>query len=105
MALPTTEDPKLRRAALAYVIELYDELSEENGAPTLGTQNQAADFILADPELGAAVLDWAARNNVDEAKVEPPRRLPQDPLYWRVRGFLEQIMEPPVFERLGQSGH
>ena len=58
MALPV-EDPKLRREALAYVIRLYDELTEENGAPTLGTQNQAVDFILADPELCRAVEAWA----------------------------------------------
>ena len=38
MALPV-EDIRLRHQALAYVIELYDELTEENGAPTLGTQN------------------------------------------------------------------
>ena len=48
MALPI-ENTRLRQAALAYVIDLYDELTEENGAPTLGTQNQAVDFILADP--------------------------------------------------------
>jgi len=58
MALPV-EDPKLRREALVYVIRLYDELTEENGAPTLGTQNQAVDFILADPELCRAVEAWA----------------------------------------------
>ena len=52
MALPV-EDPKLRREALVYVIRLYDELTEENGAPTLGTQNQAVDFILADPSCAA----------------------------------------------------
>src|SRR5438874_7936160 len=58
MALPV-EDPKLRREALVYVIRLYDELTEENGAPTLGTQNRAVDFILADPELCRAVEAWA----------------------------------------------
>jgi hypothetical protein len=54
MALPV-EDTRLRREALAYVIALYHELTEENGAPTLGTQNQAVDFILGDPELCRAV--------------------------------------------------
>ncbi len=53
------EDTLLIRQALAYAIELYRELSEENGAPTLGTQNQVVDFILADPELRAAVAHWA----------------------------------------------
>ena len=46
-----TEDTLLIRQALAYAIELYRELTEENGAPSLGTQNQVVDFILADPEL------------------------------------------------------
>ena len=46
----TTEDTTLIGRALAYVIELYRELTVENGAPTLGTQNQIVDFILADPE-------------------------------------------------------
>jgi hypothetical protein len=97
MALPI-EDTALRQAALAYVIALYQELTEENGAPTLGTQNQAVDFILADAELGRAVSAWAARTPIDEATTAPPQRLPQDALYQRVRGFLERIMEPPVFE-------
>ena len=98
MALPI-EDIGLRQAALAYVIELYDELTEENGAPTLGTQNQAVDFILADPELRQAVAEWAARRPIGEATTAPPRRLPEDAAYRRVRSFMERIMEPPVFER------
>ena len=60
------EDVRLRLQALAYVIRLYDELTAENGAPTLGTQNQAVDFILADPELRRAVAEWAATTNTDE---------------------------------------
>lgn len=96
MALPI-EDTRLRQAALAYVIELYEELTQENGAPTLGTQNQAVDFILADPDLRAAVTDWAARAPIGEATTAPPLRLPQDALYGQVRAFLERIMEPPVF--------
>lgn len=59
MALPV-EDTRLRRQALVYVIELYEELTEENGAPTLGTQNQAVDFILLDPDRCRAVAEWAA---------------------------------------------
>jgi len=97
MALPI-EDTRLRQAALAYVIELYDELTEENGAPTLGTQNQAVDFILADPELRQAVADWAKQAPIDEATTAPPRRLPEDELYRRVRDFLERAMERPLFE-------
>jgi hypothetical protein len=96
MALPV-EDTRLRRQALAYVIELYDELTEENGAPTLGTQNQAVDFILLDPDLRRAVAQWAATREIDEASTAPPQRLTQDDLYCRVRGYLEEIMEPPIF--------
>ena len=32
------------RRAIAYVIELYRELTAENGAPSLGTQNQVIEF-------------------------------------------------------------
>ena len=69
MALPV-EDTLLQRRALAYVIELYDELTTENGAPTLGTQNQAVDFILANPDLCRAVAEWAATRDIDEASVD-----------------------------------
>jgi hypothetical protein len=55
MALPPTEDTRLSAQALAYVIELHHELTAENGAPTLGTQNQAVDFIRSDPELRRAL--------------------------------------------------
>ncbi|HEX6442321.1 MAG TPA: hypothetical protein VF007_09050 [Stellaceae bacterium] len=101
MALPV-EDTKLRCEALAYVIALYHELTEENGAPTLGTQNQAVDFILADPELCRAVSAWAAKANIDEASTAPPRMPPQDGLYQRVRAFMEEIMEQPVFAAQNQ---
>jgi len=103
MALPI-EETGLRQAALAYVIALYDELTEENGAPTLGTQNQAVDFILADPGLRQAAAAWAAHTPIDEATTAPPQRLPQDALYERVRAFLGRIMEPPVFETGSRSG-
>ena len=104
MVLPI-EDTGLRQAALAYVIVLYDELTEENGAPTLGTQNQAVDFILADPGLRQAVAAWAAAHTpIGEATTAPPQRLPQDAPYGRVRAFLQRIMEPPVFETGPRSG-
>jgi hypothetical protein len=96
MALPV-EDTTLRRQALAYVIELYDDLTEENGAPTLGIQNQAVDFILFDPDLRRAVAEWAATTEIDEASTAAPQRLPQDELYHHVRTYLEAIMDPPVF--------
>ena len=96
MALPI-ENTALRDAALAYVIALYEELTEENGAPTLGTQNQAVDFILADPELCRAIEEWAQTANIDEATTAPPQRLPYDALYDRVSAFMQRIMEPPVF--------
>jgi hypothetical protein len=96
MALPI-EDTRLKRQALAYVIELYRELTAENGAPTLGIQNQAVDFILADPELRRAVAAWAETTEIDEATTTPPQRLRRNVLYDRVCTYLEQIMARPVF--------
>lgn len=93
------EDPALIIDAVAYVIELYQELTGENGAPTPGTQNQAVDLIRADPVLCRAVRRWGERNRVDEATTAPPQRLPCDETYRRVRTFMLSIMEPPVFMR------
>jgi hypothetical protein len=87
------EDVRLRLQALAYVIKLYDELTAENGAPTLGTQNQAVDFILAAPELRRAVAEWAATTNIDEASTTPSRRLRYDEIYRQVRAYLVTITE------------
>ena len=98
-----TEDTLLIQQAIAYAIELYRELTEENGAPSLGTQNQVVDFILADPELRAAVADWGEATELDEATTTPPRRLPCDAAYRRIRAYLESIMERPVFTRPGQA--
>ena len=97
-----TEDTVLIRQALAYVIELYRELTEENGAPTLGTQNQVVDFILADPELRAAVARLGSHRR-DATRRRPRRRggLPCDAAYRRIRAYLEAIMEQPVFTRPG----
>ena len=66
MALPRTEDTKLGAQALAYVTKLYQELTVENGAPTLGSQNQAVEFIRSDAELRRAVAAWAETVNIDE---------------------------------------
>ena len=98
-----TEDTLLIRQALAYAIELYRELTEENGAPSLGTQNQLVDFILADPELRAAAAHWAVLVDSDEATTAPPRRLPCDAAYRRVRAYLQSIMDQPIFTRPGQE--
>lgn len=94
MALPI-EDIELRQAALAYVIAAYEELTGENGAPTLGTQNQAVDFILAHPERRGAVRNWAA--GIGEATTAPPRRLTEDALYRQLREFLAGIGTPAAF--------
>src|SRR5260221_8578972 len=104
MALPI-EDRRLRLQALAYVIELHHELTAENGAPTLGTQNQAVEFILADPELRRAVAEWALTTNIDEASTAPPPRLPQDELYRRVCAYLEKIIVRPGLASPPQVGH
>jgi hypothetical protein len=94
-----TEDTDLIRHAFEYIIEVYRELSEENGAPTPGTQNQAVNFILADPELRRGVEGWAAAAGADEASTVPPRRLPRDDTYRRVAEFMAGAMEQPVFRR------
>ena len=92
-----TEDSTLIRYAIEFVIELYRELTDENGAPTLGTQNQAVNFILADPELGAAIAAWGQKAQLDEATTEPPQRPPYDTAYRRIGDFLPSVMDPPVF--------
>ena len=91
------EDTELSAQAHAYVIELHHELAAENCAPTLGTQNQAIDFIRADPELCRAVAAWAEAANPDEVTMTPRRRLPFDALYDRVRTFLEGVAAPAAF--------
>lgn len=98
-----TEDTELIRHALEYVIEIYQELTQENGAPTPGTQNQTVAFILADPELSRAVKEWGQRNSADQARAAPPRRLPVDETYRRVAYFLSRTMETPVFARHDHS--
>src|SRR5260370_31474326 len=91
------EDTRLGAQALAYVIELYRELTAENGAPTLGNQNQAVDFIRADPDLRRAVAAWAETVEIGEATTAPRPRPPFDPLYDRARAFLDRTMAPSVF--------
>ena len=76
--------------ALAYVHKLYAELMAGHAAPGLGTQNQAVHFILDDAELSSAVARWAATTDIDEASATPPRRVPHDELYRRVREYLEK---------------
>ena len=98
-----TEDTELIRFALDYVEELYRELSQENGAPNPGTQNQAVDYILVDPELRDAVVKWGRATNPDEATTMPPHRLPIDPAYRRIRKYLESVMQEPVFRSIEQS--
>ena len=92
-----TEDTELIAEAYAYVLEMYRELSDENGAPMPGTQNQAVDVILSDPESCRAVRAWAAGANIGEASTKPPQRLPRGALYERVRAFLAGVMERSVF--------
>ena len=98
-----TKNTELSAEALAYVIELYRELTAENGAPTLGAQNQAVEFILADPELSAVVARWAAGRDIGEARAMPPQRVPRDALYERVRACLEAAMLPPLSDRMGSA--
>ena len=94
-----TEDTAPITDACAYVIELYRELTEENGVLGVGAQNQAVNFILADPLLSRYAKQWGESPRVDEATTAPPQRLPCDERFRRVRDFLLSIMEVPVFER------
>jgi hypothetical protein len=94
MAQLPIEDTTLGARALAYVIELHHELTAENGAPTLGSQNQAVEFICANPELSLAVTAWAKMADVDEASMVPRRRLPFDQLHEEVSAFLQSVMVP-----------
>ena len=98
-----TEDPTLIGRALAYTIELYRELTDENGAPTLGIQNQIVDFILADLELRAAVAQWSEPVEIDEASTRAPRRLPYNAAYRCVHDFAQSLIDQPVFMRPGQE--
>jgi hypothetical protein len=91
-----TEEARLKMAALAYVIGLHNELTQENGAPPLGTQNQVVDLILGDPELRRALADRVADADFDEMTTAL-RRPPHDALYHRVRSYLEQIDRPRIF--------
>lgn len=97
MAQLPIEDTTLGARALAYVIELHHELTAENGAPTLGSQNQAVEFICANPELSLAVIAWAKMVDVDEAPMMPRQRLPFDKLHHQVSAFLQSITAPRVF--------
>ncbi|HZS81395.1 MAG TPA: hypothetical protein VFA50_00880 [Stellaceae bacterium] len=84
------EDAAAVAAALAYVTLLYRELSAESGSPTLGTQNQLVEFILADAGLRAAVRRWADALGIDEASMAPPHALPRDDAYRRIRDRLRR---------------
>jgi hypothetical protein len=99
-----TEDAALIRTALAYVNALHRELTQENGAATLGTQNQVVDFILGDPELRAAVAEWGRTAKTEEATTAPLHRLPIDDAYRRIRAYLKRAMPQPVFAPPAKPG-
>jgi hypothetical protein len=85
--------------ALEYVTALHQELTEENGAPPLGTQNQVVDFILADAGLSDYVRRWATKRRDDGPMPVPPERLPQDEAYRRIRARLGAAMDESVFRQ------
>jgi|SRR5690242_20246568 transcriptional accessory protein Tex/SPT6 len=95
-AMYATQDSDAIVDALAYVEQLHQELTTENGAPPLGAQNRVAEAILADPALVAYVRDWAARNHVLEASTAPAQRLPIDDVYRRLGALLLEN-ETPAF--------
>ncbi len=88
----TTKDTALIRSAPAYVAELYRELTQENGVPLVGIQNQAVEFILADPGLCEAVRSWGETVEIAEATTAGPRRLPIDDAYRRIRAYMQSII-------------
>jgi len=98
-----TEDTTLIGRALAYAIELYRELTVENGAPSPSTQNQIVDFILADPELREAVAQWGEATATDEPRPRAPKRLPNNAAYRRIRDCAESLIDEPMFMRPGQE--
>ena len=91
-----TEEARLRLAALNYVAALHKEVTQEHGMPPLGTQNQAVDLILGDPELRRALANWAADADLEQITTAM-QRPPHDALYRRVRDYLERIPRPRVF--------
>ena len=98
-----TEDTELIHRTLAYAIELYRELTDENGAPTLGIRNQIVDFILRDPELHEAVARWGRTGEIEETTTRPARRLPYDAAYRRIRDLALSVIDKPVFARRAQE--
>lgn len=101
--IPISDETRLAHDALAYVSALFRELSQENGAANLGTQNQAIDFILADPQLRAAVARWGRAAQTEEEDLAPPARLPRDDAYRRVRTYVEAAMAQPFFAARGRE--
>src|SRR5215472_9792178 len=91
-----TDATRLMLAALYYVTALHNEVTQEHGMPPLGTQNQAVDLILGDPELRRALAEWAEGAHID-AMTPSLRRPPHDALYHRVRRYLEEIPRARVF--------
>jgi hypothetical protein len=98
------EDPDLAPIILAYIGALYHELTQENAYPPVGTQNQLADAIRADPALAAYMRRWAAANPaLLEASLEPPQALPGDAVHDRLAALLRATMPPPIFIKQGNS--
>ncbi len=83
-----TEDAELVLDAMAYVEEINRELTAENTAPPPGVEGRVVRAIIADPALAQYVRDWATRNRVLEASIDPPERPPIDDTYRRVRNLL-----------------
>lgn len=82
------EDPALVLDAMAYVEEVHRELAAENTAPPPGVEGRVVQAVLADPALAQTVRNWATRNRVLEASLEPLQRPAMDDAYRRVRDLL-----------------
>ncbi len=90
-----TDDLRSIAEALAYVTEVYRELAQENGSPTLGTQNQMVEFVLNNGALREAARRFAMQSGQGEAMLEPHQRPPLDAAFCRVRDRMRETMERP----------
>ncbi len=86
------EDEEAVAAALDYATAVYRGLTSENGAATLGTQNQIVEFILADPQLALAARRWAKEGGDGEAELGPKRVPPHDEAFRRIEARLSELL-------------
>jgi hypothetical protein len=98
-----TEDTVLIRRTIAYLIELYRELTAENGPPPVsGRRTGWSNSSLPTPSCASSRTMGKAADP-DGATTQPLRRLPCDATYQRARAYLRRVMDKPVFTRPEQE--